>query len=30
MHNKMTRAARAELADAIRRRYHSASGKQKA
>jgi hypothetical protein len=29
MHNKMTRAARAELADAIRRRYHLASGKQK-
>jgi hypothetical protein len=29
MHNKMTRAARAELANAIRHRYQSASGKRK-
>jgi len=29
MHTKMTHTARAELADAIRRRYRSASGKEK-
>jgi hypothetical protein len=29
MHTRMTHTARAELANAIRRRYRSASGKQK-
>jgi len=29
MHNKMTHTARAELANAIRRRYQSATGKEK-
>jgi hypothetical protein len=29
MNTKMTHAARAELADAVRRRYRSATGKQK-